>query len=303
MTGGLWLGAYAHVATLLLPLVCCAGIGAVWGLRKLFYPAEFIATLATVVSTPALVFHTLLTTRLDNAQLLEVGSATLLGLTFAAVFSGIALRSLNMPARTLGPAATFPNTGNLGLPIAQLAFGDTGLAVAVAFFAVNSIVQHTLGVWVMSSGSQRSQPLPKGVMHACLLAVVLRVSGITVPAPVLDSARLVGSLAVPLMLLSLGYALVTVSRAGIRQGAVLGALRLLIGLLVGALVVHLIPLPPLVAGVMTLQFAMPVAIVNCVYVQRFSTHGDVAAGAVLVSTAAFLLLCPLLIWLATASRF
>ena len=36
-----------------------------------------------------------------------------------------------MPARTLEPVATFPNTGNLGLPIAQLAFGDTGLPVAV----------------------------------------------------------------------------------------------------------------------------------------------------------------------------
>jgi predicted permease len=303
MTGGLWLSVYAHVATLLLPVVCCAGVGAAWGLRGLFYPAEFIATLATLVSTPALVFHTLSTTRLDNMQLLEVGSATLLGLALAAVLSGITLRSLNMPARTLGSAATFPNTGNLGLPIAQLVFGDTGLAVAVAFFTVNSIVQHTLGVWVMSSGSQRSQPLPKGVMFACLLAVVLRVAGVTVPAPVLESTRLVGSLAVPLMLLSLGYALVTVSREGIRQGAVLGALRLLIGLLVGAMVVYLIPLPPLVAGVMTLQFAMPVAIVNCVYVQRFSTYGDVAAGAVLVSTAAFLLLCPLLIWLATAGRF
>lgn len=50
-------------------------------------------------------------------------------------------------------------------------------------------------------------------------------------------------------------------------------MRLLIGLLSGALVIHLFNLPPLVAG------------------------------AVLVSTAAFMVLCPLLIWLANASRF
>lgn len=163
--------------------------------------------------------------------------------------------------------------------------------------------QHTLGVWVMSRGGNRSQPWPKGVTFACLLAVVLRAADVAAPAPVLESARLVGSLAVPLLLLSLGYALVTVSRAGIRQGAVLGAMRLLNGLLAGALVIHLINLPPLVACVMTLQFAMPVAVVNCIYAQRFSTYGDVAAGAVLVSTAAFVALCPLLIWLANASRF
>ena len=56
MTGGLWLGVYAHVATLLLPVVCRAGVGAVWGVRKRTYPADFIAMLATVVNTPALVF-------------------------------------------------------------------------------------------------------------------------------------------------------------------------------------------------------------------------------------------------------
>ena len=303
MTVGMWLDIYAHIATLLLPVVCCAGIGAVCGVRKLTYPAQFIAMLATTISTPALVFYTLMTTRLDNLQLLEVGSATLLGLGLAAVFSGLALRSLNMSARTLGPTVTFPNTGNLGLPIAQLAFGDTGLAVAVAFFAVNSLVQHTLGVWVMSRGGNRGQPLPKGMMYACLLVVVLRASDIAAPAPLLESARLIGTLAVPLMLLNLGYALATVSRTGIRQGAVVGAMRLLIGLLAGALVIHMINLPPLVASVMTLQLAMPVAIVNCIYVQRFSTYGDVVAGAVLVSTAAFAVLCPLLIWLANTNRF
>jgi hypothetical protein len=297
-----WLGIYAQIATLLLPVVCCTSIGAVFGLRKQSYPADFIAMLATVVCTPALVFHTLMTTQLDNLQLLEVGSSTLLGLAIAAVFSAIALRCISMPARTLGPALTFPNTGNLGLPIAQLAFGDTGLAVAVVFFAVNSMVQHTLGVWVMSLGGNRSQPLPKGILLACLLVVVLRTADLAPPAPLLESARLVGSLAVPLMLLNLGYALATVTRTGIRKGAVLGALRLLIGLLAGALVIHLIDLPPLVASVMTLQFAMPVAIVNCIYVQRFSTYGDIAAGAVLVSTTAFALLCPLLIWLANTNR-
>lgn len=303
MSSVVWLGVYAHVVTLLLPVVCCAGIGAAWAVRKQAYPAEFIATLATVVSTPALVFHTLTTTRLDNAQLLEVGGATLLGLAIAAALSALALRAVKMPARTLGPAMTFPNAGNLGLPIAQLAFGETGLAVAIAFFAINSIVQHTLGVWVTSRGVDQAHPWPRGVIVSCLLAVACRVAGATPPAPVLESARLVGSLAVPLMLLSLGYALATVSRAGIRQGAVLGAMRLVVGVLAGALVVHALHLPPLVGGVMTLQLAMPVAVVSSIYVQRFSSYGDVAAGAVLVSTAAFVVLCPLLIWFANANRF
>ena len=85
-------------------------------MRELTYPAEFIAMLATVVRTPALVFQGRMTTRLDNMQLLEVGFATLLGLALVAVLSGIALRSLNMLARTLGPRPRFPIPETSGFP-------------------------------------------------------------------------------------------------------------------------------------------------------------------------------------------
>ena len=303
MSGVAWLSVYAQISTLLLPVICCAAIGAVWAIKKRPYPAEFVATLATVVSTPALVFHTLMTTRLDNSQLLDIGGASLLGLAVAALLGAMGLRAMKLPVFTLGPAATFPNAGNLGLPIAQLAFGDIGLAVAITFFAINSVVQHTLGVWITTRGGDHSHRWPKGVLLVCLLVVVLRATGSTLPDPIIESTRLVGSLAVPLMLLSLGYALATVSHAGIRQGAFVGALRLIAGLLAGAVVVYALDLPPLVASVLTLQLAMPVAVVSAIYVQRFSKYGDVAAGAVLVSTAAFFVLCPLLIWLAAAHRF
>ena len=38
MRGEVWLGVSVQVATLLLPVVCCAGVGAVWGVRKHTYP-------------------------------------------------------------------------------------------------------------------------------------------------------------------------------------------------------------------------------------------------------------------------
>lgn len=296
MTGQGWLAAYAHIASLLLPVACCASIGAFWARSGKSYPGEFVAHLATVVSTPALVFHTLVATKLDDARLLEVGAAALVGLAVAAAASSCALAVFKLPVRTLTAAATFPNAGNLGLPVAYLVFGEVGMAVAITFFAVNSVVQHTLGVWFTSRGGAHGQRWPKGVAIACVLALAARASAMPVPTPVLESARLIGSLAVPLMLLSLGYALATVSRSGLGRGAVLGAIRLLAGLLGGAAVVYLLGLPPLTAAVVALQLVMPVAVVSAIYVQRFSSEGDVAAGAVLVSTVVFLALCPL--WIA-----
>jgi predicted permease len=307
MTLTLWLGLYASVAALLLPVAACAGIGAFWGWKKRSYPGEFIATVATAVATPALVFHTLVTTRLDNALLLQVLGAGLAGLALAALMAAIVLRVAGLPVGPLVPTATFPNAGNLGLPVAQLAFGETGLAVAVAFFTVCSVMQHTLAAWWLGrvgsdSPTRPRAAWPRGVTVACLLAVAARLSGVAVPEPVLASARLVGSLAVPLMLLSLGYALVTVSRAGIGQGSVLGVVRLATGLAAGLLITLLFDLPPMVASVMQLQLLMPVAVVNYLYAERFTRFGDLAAGAVLVSTALFVLLSPLLLWWSGATH-
>ena len=60
-----------------------------------------------------------------------------------ALAGALLLKVLKLPVRTLLPTAFLPNAGNLGLPMSQLAFGDAGLSVAVAFFAVNSFIMHT----------------------------------------------------------------------------------------------------------------------------------------------------------------
>lgn len=299
MTFAILLHLYGSVAALLLPVAVCAGVGAYWGFNKRVYPGNFVSVLATTVATPALVFHTLLTTRLDDAQLLQVFGAGVLGLAVVVALAAVCQRLAGLPAAALLPSATFPNTGNLGLPVAQLVYGETGLTVATAFFAICSFMQHSLGIWwLRRHGLGEDTPRgrwPRGVALACLLVVLLRALGIQVAAPPLISAQLVGSLAVQLMLLSLGYALATVSHTGVRRGALLGLIRLGVGPVAGLVVASTMGLPPLVASVLQLQFLMPVAVTNYLYAERFTPYGHLSAGAVLVSISVFLQLSPLLL--------
>lgn len=293
---------YLRMAALLLPVVACASVGSYWAWKKKPFPGEFISVLASNFTTPALVFHTLLSTPLSGQALLQAGVATVLGFVLAGAMAALALRLLKLPVLALLPAAVLPNAGNLGLPMAQLAFGAEGLAIAVAAFAITSMVQHTVAVWILSRSSPQRTRMPRGVVFAVAAAVALRWSGSSVPAPVLESARLVGSMTVPLMLLSLGYALVTVSHGGLRQGAWLGSIRLAAGTLSGLLVGLLMGLPPMAAGVMLIQLAMPVAVASYLYADRLTPHGETAAGGVLVSTLALLVLSPGLLWLAGAVK-
>lgn len=298
-----WITQYGNIMGFLLPVLVCAGIGASWALKKKDYPGEFVSVLVTSVTTPALVFHTLLTTKLNDALLLDILAAALLGLAVMACLAAILLYLARLPVASLLPTATFPNAGNLGLPIAQLAFGEVGLTVAVTIFAIFSLFQHTLGVWLLGWNTRETRPSkwPSGVAAACIAAVGLRLLDFSLPAPILASAHLVGSLTVPLMLLSLGYSLATVSRSSVGPGSVVGLIRLGVGAMAGIAVTSLIDLPPLVGGVVVLQMLMPVAVVSYLYAERYTKVGEISAGAVLVSTALFLIFSPLLVGWAAAT--
>jgi predicted permease len=280
---------------LMLPLLSCVGIGLFWGKRDLPFGGNFITTLVTSVTTPALVFHTFVTTHLDDRALADVAAATLIALLLCALISAALLKAWKLPVLSLLPTAFLPNAGNLGLPISPLAFGDAGLSVAVAFFAVNSFVMHTIAVRMLpgvnTKGSWKSP-----ILLASVVAVALRLLHVPVPAWIIETARMLGAVTVPLMLLSLGHALALIPSNGVRDGAKVAAIRLVVGLGTGLAVVWALNLEPVLAGALTLQMAMPCAVVSYMYARRYTPLGDTAAGAVLVSTVVFLLLAPLMLW-------
>lgn len=287
---------YAAVGTMLLPLFACTMVGLEWGRRKLAYPGAFVSTLVTSVAVPALVFNTLATTQLENSSLIKVALAAIAGIVVMAGLSAVVLRLRGLPVRQLVPTSTFPNAGNLGLPLSQLAFGEAGLSVAVTFFAVCSFLQHTAGVYMVSSSQGGKGALRSPVMFAVFLAVGLRGFGITPPLWMLEASQLLAALTVPLMLISLGHTLITISHGNIFDGIYVGMTRLTVGIVGGTVVVKMLELPPTIAGVTLFQMMMPVAVVSYMYAQRFTNHGETAAGAVLGSTVAFMLLCPLALW-------
>ena len=287
---------YLKAALLLAPLLACVGIGVLWGKRDRTFRGDFVTTLVTSICSPALVFYTFTTTQLDDQALADIAGITLLALLLVALICMALLSVLRLPVRKLLPIAFLPNAGNLGLPVALLVFGDEGLSIAVAFFAINSFVMHTLAVRLLCS--ERKQGRWKSpVLIMAVLAVGLRLLNIPVPDWLVETARMLGVMTVPLMLLSLGHALALIPYSGVRSGAVVGIMRLTVGLGVGYGVAWVLGLPPVMAGTLTLQMAMPCAVGSYMYTRRYTDMGDTAAGAVLVSSASFLLLAPALVWL------
>lgn len=287
---------YLQSAYVLAPLVAIISIGVFWGKKDYPFAGQFVTVLVTTVTTPALVFKTLVTTEMGGEALFEIVGATVLGLLLCALLGGLLLKVVKMPVRPMLQLVSFPNAGNLGLPISALAFGEVGLSTAIAFFAVTSFLTHTVGV--------RSLPNTRGavggwkspILIASLAAVAIRLTGLPVPAWVMETASMLGVVTVPLMLLSLGHALALIPATSLRTGAVMGVIRLAVGMVVGFGVIGMLPMDPAVAGTLALQLSMPCAVVSYMYVRRFTDMQDVAAGAVLVSTLLFLIYVPVLMW-------
>src|SRR5690606_37883877 len=109
-----------------------------------------------------------------------------------------------------------------------LAFGEVGFSAAIIFFAVAAFLQNTVGLRKLpGAGALGAWKSP--VLVASLAAVGCRVLGVPLPHWLLDSVSLLGSLTVPLMLISLGYSLASIPASGLRTGSVLAVLRLTIG--------------------------------------------------------------------------
>ncbi|NJN64374.1 MAG: AEC family transporter, partial [Acidobacteria bacterium] len=172
-----------------------------------------ITDLVLDVTAPALVFASLAERAIEPGEMLGVGGGAIFqslacGALAWAVFSLARIR-----ARGLLLATMFPNTGNLGLPLALFAFGDEGLAAAVIVFVSITLVHYTVGIAIVSGSMRPGVILRTPLVYAAVLGLLLAFSGVTLPSPLLRGMRLLGDAAVPLMLLSLGVRMRSVAWA------------------------------------------------------------------------------------------
>ena len=88
--------AYPALLAQLLPVISCAAIGFYWGKMGKTFPSEFVSNVAISFATPCLVFHTLVTTHMDNALLLKVGGAAVVSVFVMAVIAALLLKVLRL---------------------------------------------------------------------------------------------------------------------------------------------------------------------------------------------------------------
>ena len=283
------------ILSIILPVLLTVLVGFCWARsgRKLQSPD--LTALIGDVATPCLVISTFQKTHVSPADFSAMATAAASCIVLFATAGAIVLKIARLPLRTFLPSIAFPNAGNLGLPVALYAFGDTGLGYAIVFFSISSVANYTFGQAIAAGAANWGGLARLPILYATAIGVGLSLLSVELPRWLGATLNLLGSLTVPLMLLLLGASISGLGVASARRAAFIASVRIGIGAAVGFGVAAAFGLTGPMRAVLVLQAANPVAVYNYLFALRWNNQPEEVAGVVVVSTLAAVATIPLLL--------
>lgn len=266
------------------PVFLLGSAGFIWSKAGYDYPTEFVTRLSMTLAVPCLIFTALMQAEIAPAALTALSLAALAAYGGVIALSWLLVRGLGFDRAAYVAPLAFGNTGNLGLPLALFAFGETGLGLAVVVFAVMAVLTFTVGLWFVAGGASPLRVLREPILWATLLGGLFLTLGWQTPEWLTRSLSLVGQLAIPLMLITLGVAIARLQPGRIVRATWLSAAKLGLGLAAGVAAGRAFGLEPIAFGVLVLQLATPVAVTSYLLAERYDADPDAVAGLVMVST-------------------
>jgi len=202
-------------------------------------------------------------------------------------------RLARVDPRTFVPPMMFNNCGNMGLPLAVLAFGRPGLAAMVLMLVVSTLIQFTLGSRIVSRHGEWKALATSPMIIASVLGLAFGAFAWKVPAALMPGLKMLGDATLPMMLFALGARLNDLSRRGWQLG-VLGAFVCPLAGMAGAYLAQLaLRLPPEQFAQLMLFASLPPAALNYLLAERYNQEPERVASLVLIGNAFAIVFVPL----------
>ena len=283
------------VFQIVAPVFILAAIGFTWVKIGWSYEIEFVTRLAMTLSVPALIFVALMKANISADTLSNLFLSSLIAYLFLALIFWITGKIFKLNMATYWAPLIFGNTGNLGLPLAMFAFGEVGLGYAVVVFAVMAIGSFSIGVWMVSGGGSINKVFKEPMVWATLLGALFLIQGWQTPKWATNTLELLGQMAIPLMLITLGVALARLKINLISRAIILSILKLCVSVGVAWIIGIYFELNDVAFAVLVMQIATPVAVTSYLLAQKYGADANEVAGLVIASTALSVFALPVLL--------
>lgn len=244
------------------------------------------------VFVPALVFSALASKDVD------LGAYGLLAVAGVVLVLGSGLvawpiaRLSGISVRTFVPPMMFVNSGNMGIPLLVLAFGEQAMPAAVVLFLIENVLHFSVGTRMLDRRADILGVLRTPVMLACIAGLAVNLSGVALSELITRPVDMLGQVSIPLMLFTLGVRLVDVNLADWRVGLLGAFVRPIIGALLAWAIALVLALPPEQASILIVFAALPPAVLNAIFAERYDQEPERVASIVLLGNAAALITLP-----------
>ena len=289
---------YLKLIDVLFPVFFVIGVGYYLGKKDPNFDTKFITNFAGNIGTPAMIFYTITTTGITLDIFIEyfiyalivIGGFSLVGLLFLFILKKDVISEL--------PPLILPNTGNMGIPICLFAYGTAGLGVASAIASVIILLHFTLGVLLAKKSFSLEILIKNGPIYAILASIAFLYFKWDVPGYIENTTFLLTYTTIFLVLMSLGIALSRLKVVSWTHASILGAVRVIIGPIIGFSLIKFLNLNGFFAGVLLIQSAMPSAVLTYLVGSMYSERKvvDNIASVIVSSTLMSFITIPIVVF-------
>lgn len=280
-----------RIIEILLPIFAIVAVGFFYGRKH--RPEMAVANRINLdVFLPALVFSTLAgkSYALKEDGLLAL--AALLAILLPGLLAWPVARLIGVSPRTFVPPMMFNNSGNIGLPVALLAWGEGAVPVAVVFFLVVNLLHFSLGVRMLDPQAKLLGLWRIPVLAAALAGLAVGLLQWTLWPPVMMAIKLLGDISIPLLLFALGVRMTNVSLSDWKLSFFAALFRPLVGMAAAWGVIVVLGLTGRDAAMLLVFGGLPPAVLNFMFAERYHQEPARVASMVLLGNLVALAILP-----------
>ena len=245
------------------------------------------------VFVPALVFAAMAGKSFDLVAYAPLALGAFIVLASCGLLAWPIARLIGSQPKTLAPPMMFNNSGNIGLPLAVLAWGEEALPAAVILFMVENTLHFSFGARLLDPNTRLLTLWRVPVVFAAIAGLTVAILKIPIWPPLVIAIKMLGDVSVPLLLFSLGVRMTDVSFREWKVATGSAILRPLAGMLIAAGAIQLLGLQGREAAMLLVFGALPPAVLNFLFAERYKQEPQRVASIVLIGNLAALVFLPL----------
>ncbi|KJZ14628.1 transporter [Marinomonas sp. S3726] len=244
------------------------------------------------VFVPALIFSVMASGSFHVMQY----KGLILGAAVIVVGSGLlawpVAKFMGVSTKTLLPPMMFNNSGNLGIPLMLLAFGESVLPIAVVLFLTENLLHFTLGMYLINPKTKLKSILTMPMVLATIFGLLFSFSGWSMPTSLSVPIDMLGQISIPLMLFALGVRMNDVDLTNWRLGLLAGILCPLTGLIAAFVWQQVWPVKEEYFAYLLVFACLPPAVLNYIVSELFQQEPNKVASMVLIGNLISLVTIP-----------